>query len=157
MADNTDVPRGQPERNAEIYRLAVVECWTHARIAEHHGISRERVTQILAAVRKQLPPPDLEEIRQQALAVMEDVQRRAYELATQEGAPVAVGKDGTILHDPETGAVVRDYGARIAALRLVLDTDEKRRRLMGADAAKKVESTAQIRYVLEGVNTDDLA
>ena len=93
----------------------------------------------------------------------ESVLERALFLAEMEGAPATAGKDGEILYDPSVRdadgkpAMVRDYSGRIAALKLALEADRERRKLLGLDAASKIESTATVRYVLEGINPEDLA
>lgn len=160
MTDHEGVPRAPhgeiSERDAEIYRYAVVNRWVHSKIAEHFKISRERVGQILARVRETLPPLDVAAIRQESLELNRDIMRRALELAEMEGAPVTAGKDGDVVRDPENAAVVREYSGRVMALRLAQAADKEIRVLTGADAATKVESTATVRYEVTGVNLDAL-
>jgi hypothetical protein len=61
-----------------------------------------------------------------------------------------------VVYDPQSGAVVRDYGGRINALRLALAADAERRKLMGVDAASKQEISGQIKYEIAGVDLDNL-
>ena len=156
MTNHEGIPRGLSEREAEIYRLAVVNRLTQGEIAERLDISQQRVSRILAAARAKLPPIDLESVRQEALALHEDVIRRAYLLAEKEGAPLTAGKDGMVVIDPESDAVVRDYALRLNALTLALKADDQRRKLTGADAASKTEVTGSVRYEVVGVNPEDL-
>lgn len=160
LADNAghgQLPADLDEREADIYELYLVRRWPQHKVAKHLGISQQRVSQHVAEMRRKLPPVDIAAIRDASIALYSDVARRAFELAEMEGAPVTAGKDGAVVHDPETGAVVRDYSGRVAALALAIKADIEVRRLAGADAATKVESTATVKYVLEGVNTEDLA
>jgi DNA-binding CsgD family transcriptional regulator len=147
---------GLTEREAEIYRLTVVNRLTQGAIGKQMGITQQAVSTHLAHARAKLPAPDLEAIRAEALALHEDVIRRSLELAELAGAPVTSGKDGDVVLDPEDGAVVRDYGGRINALRLALAADAERRKLMGVDAASKQEISGQIKYEIAGVDLDNL-
>lgn len=146
------------EREQRIYRLRVVNRLTVQAIADREDppISQQRVSQILAEVRRKLPPPDVAKLRAQSEALHEDIQRRAYELVELAGAPVTAGKDGTIVFDPESGEVVRDYALRLAALKTALDADKELRKLHGLDAATKVESTATVRYEVAGLDPEQL-
>jgi len=157
MTDHDGARRGLSDREAEIYRLRVVNRLTEREIGERFGITQPRVSQILTEIRRLLPTPDLAAVRAEALALHEQVQRMALELAEMEGAPVTAGKDGVIVRDPENGdAVVRDYAGRINALKLALEADREIRRLLGADAASKVESTATVKYELAGIDPEAL-
>lgn len=156
MTDHEGLPHGLTEREEEIYRLTVVNQLSQRVIGERLGISQERVGQILRAARAKLPPINLDEIRQQALTLHEDVIRRAYLLAEMKGAPVTAGKDGSVVYDPETQQVVRDYTLALNSLTLALKADEQRRKLLGADAASKTEVTGSVRYEVVGIDTEDL-
>lgn len=161
MTDHEGIAQGLTEREAEIYRLTVVNRLSQREIAKlftERGelISQPRVSQILADARRKLPPPDLSAIRDEALELHLDVIRRAYALAEMDGAPVTAGKDGDIVLDPETGKPVRDYAARMAALGLALKADVERRKLLGLDAASKTEVTGSVRYEVVGVDPTDL-
>lgn len=151
MAVNDGAPQGLSEREAEIYRLTVINRLTQDQIAARIGISQQRVGQILADARAKLPPPDLNAIRNEALELHLDVIRRAYALVEMNGAPVTAGKDGAVVLDPETGTVVRDYSGVMAALSLALKADEQRRKLLGLDAAARQEITGSVRYEVVGL------
>lgn len=156
-AYGADRPHDLGEREAEIYRLTVVNRLTQKQIGERLGIHQPRVSALLASARAKLPPVDLAAIRSEALELHNDVIRRAYEIAEMAGAPVFVGKDGDVAIDPDGGAVVRDYAGRLKALELALKADAERRKLLGADAASKQEVSGQVRYELVGVDLDALS
>ena len=156
MVDHEGAPQGLSEREAEVYRLTVVNRLTQREIADRIGVHQTTVGKILADARAKLPPIDLAAIRQEALELHLDVIRRAYLLAEMNGAPVTAGKDGGIVFDPENDSIVRDYSGRMAALALALKADEQRRKLLGADAATKTEVTGSVRYEVVGVDTEDL-
>lgn len=143
-------------REGKVYYLYAVKRWTQTQIADELGVSQQRVSQILAACREKIVPPDLTAMRDKSIALHEDVIRRAFEMAEMSGAPIAVGKDGTILKDPEDGTVVRDYALRNTALMLALKAEAELRKLMGMDAATKVETTGSVKFEIVGVDPEAL-
>lgn len=153
MSYNEGYAKGLDHREADIYRD---HCFgmTQMKIAEKYNISQPRVSEILKAAKAKVRLPDLADIRHQAMTRHLDTMRRALELADMNGAPVTAGKDGDIVRDPETDAVVRDYAGRVAALRLALDADRELRKLMGADAATKTEVSGGVKYEVVGVDID---
>lgn len=159
---NKDHPHGLTEREAEVYRLTVVNRLTQREIGERLGITQPAVSMILKAAREKIPPPDLNAIRQEAAERHLDVIRRAAELMEMEGAPVTAGKDGGVVYDPvRTDAdgkplVVRDYAGRVQAAKLLLEADRELRKLFGVDAATKQEITGGVRHELVGVDPNEL-
>lgn len=144
-------------RAGTVWELYAVKRWSQERIGRHLGISQQRVSQVLADVRAALPAVDKAAMIQQSVDLHADLVRRCYELAELEGAPITAGKDGDVVRDPVTDEVVRDYSGRLAALRLAMNAEEQLRKLIGLDAATKTESTATVRYTLEGIDPSDLA
>jgi len=123
---------------------------------EEPPISMQRVSQILAEVKAKMPPIDLSEMRARSIELHLDVIKRAYEMAGMKGAPVTAGKDGEVVYDPEGGEVVRDYALRGSSLALVLKAEAELRKLLGLDAATKVETSGTVRYEVVGVDPADL-
>lgn len=149
--------REDPERDELIWELRAVKRWSQERVARHLGISQQRVSQIEERIRAALPGPDKAKMIRDSVELHANIIRRMHELADMEGAPVTSGKDGDIVRDPESDAVVRDYSGRVNAYRLALAAEAELRKLIGLDAATKTESTATVRYTLEGVDPADLA
>lgn len=153
---NKDHPHGLTEREADVYRLTVVNRLTQTEIGKRLGITQPAVSVILKAARAKIPPPDLNAIRQEAAERHLDVIRRAAELMEMEGAPVTAGKDGGVVYDPESGVVVRDYAGRVQAAKLLLEADRELRKLFGVDAATRQEITGGVRHELVGVDPGEL-
>lgn len=151
-----ELGRGLEGRDGEVYHLYAVKRWTQYQIGKHLGISQQRVSAILAKCREQIEAPDLTAMRDKSIRLHEDVIRRAFEMAEMAGAPIAVGKDGNILRDPVDGAVVRDYALRNTALALALKAEAELRKLMGLDAATKVETTGSVKFEIVGVDPEAL-
>lgn len=147
----------EEERNAQIYRLRVVNRLTFAEIGARFGISTQRAWQIVDAVEKSLPPVDYEALRRRSMELHEATQRMALELAEREGAPVTAGKDGDLVVDPTSGQYVRDYSLRLQALEAARKADVEIRKLMGLDAATKVEQSGTVRYEVAGVDVTKLS
>src|SRR6187551_3564988 len=103
-------------RNGQVIRRYTIYRQTQEQIAEDLGISQERVSQLIREWRASTPAVDLDAMRQQSLALYAELTERALEIADLAGAPIAVGKDGIVLEDPETGQVVRDYSGRLRAI-----------------------------------------
>lgn len=143
-------------RNGSVWRAVTIYRRTYEDVAHEHGISKQRVGQIIADVRAQIPQVDLDAMRQESMDLYSELGRRAMEIADLVPAPIFVGKDGNIALD-ENGEPVRDYSGRLRALETAAKFDEHRRKLMGLDAAQKAEMSAQVRYEIVGVNTEDLS
>jgi hypothetical protein len=143
-------------RNGKVWRRHVIHGWTQERCAEHFKISQQYVSEIIATVRASIPAADRAELITASIELIHEVKRQALEIADMAGAPVAVGKDGSLLYDPDSSAVVRDYSGRLRALDMALKADDVLAKRLGLDAASKTESTATVRYELVGVDTDSL-
>lgn len=143
-------------RNREIWHLYAVQRWTQTRIAEKYGLSQPQVCGILKDMRESIGEPTIAEIREKSLALHSELMERLMTVVNMPAPPVTAGKDGDIVRDPESGHVVRDYAPHLAALRDLLKVDAETRKLMGADAATKTESTASVKYQIVGVDIEDL-
>jgi len=112
--------------NGRVWQLYVVENWTQQEIADELGISRARVSKILAAVRESLPEIDRQEI----------VRERVIQLRAVANALVPRVLSG----DPQS----------VRAFLKVLDREA---RYLGLDApttiAAAIETAPLARYILE--------
>ncbi len=147
-----DVPAGRDE---QIY-VDYVEGKRQHQLAREHGLTVTRISQIIAEQRSRIPEQDRVSMVMDSIELQMNVRRRALEVASLDGAPVAVGKDGDIMYDPATGDVVRDYMLRLRALALAAATDDAIAKRLGLDAPKQIESTATVHYKLDGVDVEDL-
>ena len=157
MVNHGGTAQNSEEMKAEIYRLTVVNRLSQRVIGERMGISQQRVSQLLAEARSELPPIKIDAIRQESLDLYQDIKRRLLELAEREGAPITAGKDGDLVLDPASGEYVRDYSLRVAALKEARAADAEIRKLLGTDAATKTEVTGSVRYEVVGVDPDALS
>lgn len=128
-------------RNEDWYRDHAVRGMTLRAIAERDGVSQATVHAGIQAVRDSIPQSTREQRIADVLEFYAKVRNEAWALADLPGAPVTAGTLGEILHDPETGQPVRDYAGRLRALETAMKTVEHERRLLGLDAAQKIEQT----------------
>lgn len=144
-------------RNGEIWRGVTIYRKTEEALAVEHGISQQRVHQIVESVRKQIPDTDLDFARRESIEFYAEMTRRAIEIVDLTPAPVTVGKDGNVLREPDTGEVVRDYSGRLNAMQVAMKADAERRKMLGLDAAQKVEQSGSMKIEIVGVDPDDLS
>lgn len=149
-------------RNGAIARGYFVAGKTQRELAEEHGLTVQRVSQILAEARAEIPEVDKAAYLQASLETLQYVQAVAAELIEREGAPVTAGKDGDVVYDPKLKGpdgqplVVRDYSGRVLAAQLLLKASEAQAARLGLNSATKIESTATVRYEIGGLSDDDL-
>jgi hypothetical protein len=140
-AKNIGTPRLEG-RNGAIWR-AYVTGKTQEAIAEELGIDQSTVSRALAAVRASIPEEDKQALVQREIDFLDVLRARAIEISNLTAAPVTAGKDGDVVLDPETGAVVRDYSGQLAAMREARAAHERLTKLLGLDAPTKVDVTVQ--------------
>jgi DNA-binding transcriptional regulator LsrR (DeoR family) len=125
-------------RNGAIW-VAYCRGKTQEALAQEHGISQARVSQIIRKVRDSIPELDRAEEVQRSLDLLHQLRQGALEIWDGAAAPVTAGKDGDLVQDPDTLEYVRDHGGRLAALTTALKVDGEIRKLLGLDAAQKVD------------------
>lgn len=138
-------------RNEKIFEAWSIWSKTNRQIAEEFGISQQRVSQIIRKWRDDHPVVR-DELASQSITMLNELRRRQFALAEQikAGAPVAVGKDGNKLYEDD-GTAVRDYSGYLKALAEVRLTDAQIAKRMGLDAPDRLETTATVRYQVEGI------
>lgn len=156
-AKNNGTPRLEG-RNGAIWR-AYVTGKTQEAIAEELGIDQSTVSRAIAAVRASIPEADKQSLVQREIDFLDVLRARAIEISNLAAAPVTAGKDGNVVHDPETGAVVRDYSGQLAAMREARAAHERMTKLLGLDAPAKVDVTVteQTQQAAQAAAADALA
>lgn len=149
MPSETERFGGVPERRLEGRDGEIVYDWSvrgmsQDAIAIKHGLTQPRISQILAAARKQTASITVEDERAAMRDRINAYRRTLAELVDMRGAPVTAGKDGRVVLDPEGGEVVRDHGTRVAALAQMARLDERLAKLMGLDEPAKVKTDVTV-------------
>lgn len=158
---NSEGPRVDQidERALEMWRMWTVYRATQITIAKKYGISQQAVSATLQKVRevKEQELADRKEMVMKSFETLSEITQRAMQLAEdiKGGAPVAVGKDGNLLYDPD-GNLVRDYSGYLAALKAVKEFDSETAKRFGLSAPDKVETTGTVRYEIVDISSEDL-
>ena len=116
---------------------------TQEALAREFGISQSRISQIINEVRASIPEVDKAQAFQRELDFLDVLRVQAIEIANMPAAPVTAGKDGDVVLDPETGAVVRDYAGKLSAMDRAVKMHERYAKLLGLEAPTKVDVTVQ--------------
>lgn len=111
---------------------------TQESLAEEHGIHQTRVSQIVAAVRAQLPQEDLADRRARHLETLDAMRVAALELAS---APLAPAYSNGRMMEDQDGRPILDAAPRLAALKHAAAFMDREAKLLGLDAAQKVDVT----------------
>ncbi len=125
------------ERRIRLYRR---NGYTLSEIAQLEGISRPRVSQIIAAAHAELPE---DETRAEIASLLEFAERKAVELINEPG--FVCGPNGRVVEDPDGSPLPNKTIVDNALKTLILVADRKSR-LYGADkqVLKKMDTpTAQ--------------
>ena len=118
--------QSQAERNRRICLLRR-NGFTFSEIADMEGLSRVRVSQIVAEVNSELPE---DETRAEIASLLEYVERKAVELINEPG--YVCGPTGRVVEGPD-GEPLLNKSIVVDALKTVILVAEKRSRLYGAD------------------------
>ncbi|MCE7081148.1 hypothetical protein [Streptomyces sp. ST2-7A] len=145
-------------RNTDIWNRYLAG-WTQTRIAAHHHISHQRVSQILDEIRASIPEEQRRPLITTEVARLDDLLARTHSVLNRTHwvvhsgeivyAPIDYVRDdrGDIALDeeghPRATSVERliDDAPVLAAIDRALKISESRRRLLGLDAPAKVENT----------------
>jgi DNA-binding transcriptional regulator LsrR (DeoR family) len=122
-------------RNGDIWRDYIAG-HTQEALGERYGISQQRVAQIIKEVRAQMPAEDLAELRQDSTELLRELRRATVELVRAD-LPPAYSNGRPILDENER--MVRDAGPRLAAVKAALGVEDRLAKLLGLDAAAKVD------------------
>jgi hypothetical protein len=133
-------------RRLEAYEL-YISGWTQAKIAKRFEVDQSTISDDLKLYRASIPQVDRDAIRKDHLEQLQRIRHSMNELVEMAGAPVTAGKDGDVVRDPDTGAVVRDFALRIQASKLALAVIEREAKQLGSDADTKIAVSGEVRVV----------
>jgi hypothetical protein len=142
-------------RNGSIYRAYILGT-TQEELAAQHGLSQERVSQIIREVVASIPEEDLAERRKRTLDVLDVIGR---EMAAIMDAPAAQAYSNGRPMVNDDGTPILDYGSRMAAADRLVKITERQAKLLGLDAAQKVDVAVseQAREAAQAAAADALA
>ena len=126
---------------------------THQSIADRYTISRQRVDQIVKAMGGQVSPEARGDMIARTVQLYDEWLFETTKILAADPIP-AFSNGRAILLDDGTPAL--DHSGRLAALQTGLKITESWRKMLGLDAATKVESDVAVRYEVVGVDIDKL-
>lgn len=132
------------ERREAEWELYACRGWTMPQIARHYGLETSTISDDLRIYREALPPQTREQMIDRHHAKLAEINQRLDEIAALTPPPVTAGAQGQVVYDPETGEIVRDYSARVTALREQRTTLAQEAKLAGLNAADKVELSGAV-------------
>lgn len=112
---------------------------TQEALAEKYGLSQTAVSNAIRAVADGIPQQERAEIIAQEVDFFRDMRLKLLEIFDMEAAPVTAGKDGDLVRDPTSGDYVRDHTGRLNAARMALSYSERMHKLLGLEAAQKLD------------------
>lgn len=113
---------------------------TQEALAEKYGVSQATVSDALAKVADSIPQQERAAIVAQEVDFFRDMRLRLLEVFEESPTPVTAGKDGDLVRDPASGEYVRDHTGRLNAARMALAYSERMHKLLGLEAAIKVDA-----------------
>ena len=134
--------REQPQnrfegRNGLIW-AAHVRGATQEAIAQEHGISQARVSQIITQVRDSIPTTERAAAIVRELDFVDQMRRAALDVFDLPPKPAY--SNGRMMVD-ENGLPIPDHSARLAAFDRAMKAHERLSKLLGLDAATKTDVT----------------
>lgn len=121
-------------RNGSIWR-AYCRGTTQAALSEKHGISQQRVSQIIAEVRDAIPLEERDLILKQEIDLLRALREEVLELWDAD-APDLVS-NGRLMEG------IKDHGGRLAALARAESITARLHKITGVEAAQKVDLSMQ--------------
>lgn len=109
-------------------------------LAERYNISMQRVSQVIAQVADSIPQQERAALIAQEVDYMREVRLGILELWDSPAPPVTQrsGDGWEYVRDPE-GRLAYDYSGRLHAANLALKYSERMHKLLGLEAATKVD------------------
>lgn len=124
------------DRNGAIWR-AHVSGVTQEAIAAEHGISQERVSQIIRQIRESIPEVDRAHLVQRETEFLERLRVEALKLVDRGPIPAYSNGKPIMSFDGET--IAEDHSGRLAALDRAVRLHERLAKLLGLDAPAKAD------------------
>lgn len=132
--------RAMEGRNGDVWRL-FCRGKTQEAIAEQFGISQQRVSQIVNAVRESIGPVERADIVKQETDLLDALRDEVLELFDAKPSPL-ISANGRIVTTDE-GKQIEDHSGRLAALAAFDRLTARKHRLLGLDAPAKLDLSLQ--------------
>lgn len=124
-------------RSGEVWK-AYISGATQEHIAQEHGISQQRVSQILADVRESIPDEDRAHLIRREADFLDQMRRSVLDLYDMPPIPAYSNGRPVLMED---GSTAEDHSGRLAAFDRAVKVHERLTKLLGLDASLKQEVT----------------
>ncbi|HZO70041.1 MAG TPA: hypothetical protein VFB74_34025 [Kribbellaceae bacterium] len=150
-------PAERKRRDAEIWRLYAAG-WTLVRLGERFDLAHSRVSEIITRERGRFSILDKALKREELAAQLDDLRSAAQELVDAEPAPMFRGAEPIVDRDDDGEVVKRyyDHGGRLEAMKTVVAIQAREAKMLGLDAPDQIQTDSTVKYVVEGVDMEDL-
>lgn len=126
--------------------------WSFQQIADELGLSYSAVYKHYQEVCKAIPAPELEQHRKEMLAQLDEAEKVVLQVLY--GKSYKVSASGKIV--VFGGKPVLDPDTKLKAAATLVRIQERKSRLLGADAEQKVKSDVRVNYTVKGITKEDL-
>ncbi len=149
--------RGRPEKLLSAYkRKRIIELrrkrWSFQEIADELGLSYGTVYRHYRKVCAAIPAPELDLHRKEMLAQLDEAEKAVLQVLY--GKNYKISPTGRIV--VFGGKPVLDPDTKLKAALALVRIQERKSRLLGADAEQKVKSDIKVNYTVKGVTEEDL-
>lgn len=109
---------------------------TQTELAQAHGVSQQRISQIIDTVRQEVTAESVEEVNQRTIGLLHEL--TAVHMRIVDGGPQPkVAQSGKIVYDPVTGEAIPDWSQVMQAASGVVRITERVAKILGSDAAAR--------------------
>jgi len=125
-------------RDGDIWRDYCFSGLTQLSIARKYGLSQQRVGQIIASARADIPQKTVEELKAEHLEFLRHSHKIMAQHVNEALAPAY--SNGKMMVD-ENGYPIRDAATRLAAMDRMLKIEDRMSKMLGLDAPLKADVT----------------
>lgn len=127
------------DRDFDIW-LRYGEGETQEEIAAHYGITHQRVSQIIARMRDDVPVEERRARQRRQLADLDYMRSEALDLVDRDPIPAYSNGKPILLVD---GQIAEDHTGRMRAMDLAVKLQEREAKAIGTDAATRISVEAE--------------
>ncbi len=128
------------------------QSYTFQQISDELGLSYMTVYRHYQDVCKAIPAPELDMHRKEMLVQLEEATHQVRKILY--GNNYKVSPSGRIV--VHNGKPVLDPETRLKAAQTLVRIQERKSRLLGADAEQKTQSDVKVNYTVRGITEEDL-
>lgn len=110
---------------------------TQVELAEEYGLAQSAISRIINKLRESVTLPTREDLVKRSVARLDALLKKAWAVAEAEHLAVSHGR---VIYDPRTGEPMKDHAPLLQAIDRIVRLEERVAKLLGLDAADRLES-----------------